>query len=154
MQCPALPGADQSRAIGETIEKRLVCGASPTGLVYSTPDSGNTWTQLDGATGASAIYCLCPVLEITGFSWSGNKYQDTLDRNDMVLRTAGGSSGTIDNGYTSNLAFEYFNADMSPADISTPLGLSRIATIRVTVESSSGGLSLSDSVSITLRNRQ
>jgi photosystem II stability/assembly factor-like uncharacterized protein len=153
-QCALLPGADQVRAIDQTIEKRLVCGASPTGLVYTSADSGASWLPLPGITGVSAVYCLRPVLETVGFSWSGNKYQDTQDRNDMVLRTIGGKSKTIDNGFTSNLAFEYFNADMSPADTLTPFGISQIATVRVTAESSSGGVSVSDSVSITLRNRQ
>jgi hypothetical protein len=72
----------------------------------------------------------------------------------MVLRITGGGSKTVDNAYTSNLAFEYFNADMSPADTSTPFGISQIATVRITVESSSGSMTISDSVSITLRDRK
>jgi hypothetical protein len=154
VQCQALPGADQVRAISETFEKRLICGACPTGLIYTSVDSGVSWSQLPAAPGVAAVYCFQPVLETAGFSWTGNAYQDTKDRNDMVLRDARGAVSTIDNGYTSNLGFEYFNADMTPADTSTPQGISRIATVRLTVESKLGSLSLSDSLSITLRNRK
>jgi hypothetical protein len=152
--CQALPGADQVRAIGETFEKRLVCGACPTGLMYTSVDSGASWTQLPAAPGVAAVYCFQPVLERAGFSWSGNSYQDTGNRDDMVLRDAHGAVSTIDNGYTANLGFEYFKADMTPADTSTPQGISQIATVRLTVESKKEGLSVSDSLSITLRNRQ
>jgi hypothetical protein len=151
--CSPLAGAEVVRAAGETFEKRLICGASPTGLVYTSPDSGDSWRQLPAISGVSAVNCLQPLQEKTGFSWSGNLYLDTQDRNDMVLGAVADSTRTIDNGYTSNLAFEYFNADMSPADTSTSIGISQITTVRLTVDSSYGDLSVSDSVSITLRNR-
>lgn len=151
--CAPLPGADQTRAIDETLRKRLICGVCPTGSVQTSTDSGATWSALPAPAGVTAVYCLRPVLERVEFSWSGNKYQDTGDRGDMVLRTVAGSTATIDNGYTSNLLFEYLKSDMSPADTSTPQGRAWIATVRVTVESSSGGSFISDRVSITLRNR-
>ena len=153
VQCQALPGADQVRAIDETFQKRLICGACPTGLIYTSVDSGASWSQLPAAPGVTAVYCFQPVLDKAGFSWTGNAYQDTGNRNDMVLRDARGAASTIDNGYTSNLSFEYFNADMTPADTSTPEGRLQIATVRMTVESKLGDYSLSDSISVTLRNR-
>ncbi len=154
VQCQALPGADQVKAIGETFEKRLICGACPTGLLYTSVDSGDSWSQLPAAPGVTAVYCFQPVLNTAGFSWSGNIYQDTGNRGDMVLRDALGAVSTVDNGFTSDLGFEYFKADMTPADISTPQGIAQIATVRLTVESKLRNLTVSDSLSITLRNSQ
>lgn len=152
--CAPLAGAQQVRAIDATLEKRLICGACPTGLVYTSFDTGASWTQFPGISGVSAVYSFSSILDRMGFSWTGNEYRITGDRSDMVMRTVGNSTNTVDNGYTSDLLFEYFNADMSPADTSTPFGISQIAVVRISVESSVAGLSVSDSVSISLRNRQ
>ncbi len=152
--CAPLPGADALKAIDETLYNQLICGASPTGSINTSAASGDSWDPLGAPPGVSAVYCLQPLLELVGFSWSGNKYQDTGNRDDQVLRQSSLGSKTIDNGYTRELTFEYFNSDMSPADTSSRAGRARIATVRITVESSSDSLSISGSVSITLRNRQ
>jgi len=152
--CTSLTGADRVRAFGETLEKRLICGASPTGSVYTSANKGVSWNQMPVISGVSSIYCLRPILKKLGFSWTGNRFQDTNDRNDMALRSSGGLSSVISNGYTDDFKFEYFNSDMTPADTSTPAGISMIAIVKFTMTSSSESFSLSDSVSIALRNSQ